>query len=224
MNRQRAILGLGLATGIVFCGAIGTRMIFADSSVAPNAPAADVMRSAEENAANGTKQAVNVARHPELNGNPLWAIAATSLSATRERPIFTPSRRPPPAVVAAVPTRFEPAKPVARPAEPERPPLALVGTIIANNESIAVFTDTAMSDVVRLRMEENHAGWILRFVKGREAVLQKDGETAILALPPPGSVTSGDRGLLPPLPQRFPTLLPVRVTAGNPPGTPPRVR
>jgi hypothetical protein len=30
------------------------------------------------------------------SGNPLWAILLKDLSDTRERPIFTPSRRPPP--------------------------------------------------------------------------------------------------------------------------------
>ena len=38
-----------------------------------------------------------------LSANPLWAIPLTQLSATRERPIFSPSRRPPPAAVAAEP-------------------------------------------------------------------------------------------------------------------------
>src|SRR5438045_3679915 len=32
------------------------------------------------------------------SGNPLWTIPLASLTATRERPIFTPSRRPPPPV------------------------------------------------------------------------------------------------------------------------------
>src|SRR4051794_9583272 len=31
----------------------------------------------------------------EPSGNPLWAIPLKSLSFTRERPLFTPSRRPP---------------------------------------------------------------------------------------------------------------------------------
>src|SRR6516165_2807674 len=36
-----------------------------------------------------------------LSGNPLWAVPLRSLSVTSERPIFSPSRRPPiPPVVA----------------------------------------------------------------------------------------------------------------------------
>src|SRR6201995_4331257 len=38
-----------------------------------------------------------------LSANPLWAIPLTKLSGTRDRPIFSPSRRPPPPVVAAEP-------------------------------------------------------------------------------------------------------------------------
>ena len=217
MNRHRAIMSLGLAAGLIFCGAIGTRRLLA--------PAANITPRMVEIAPDATKPPGNVVRERELSGNPLWAIPLASLSATQERPVFSPSRRPPAPAVAAPPPRVEPAMPVARPAEPERPPLALVATVIGDSESMAVFTETTTSNVVRLRTEEDHAGWILRSVKGREAILQKDNETAILALPPPGSVTSGDPGgLLPPLPQRLPTLLPVRVTAGNPPEIPPRVR
>jgi hypothetical protein len=46
------------------------------------------------------------------SSNPLWEIPLSSLSVTRERPIFSPTRRPPPPAAAAVP------KPVAAPAKP----------------------------------------------------------------------------------------------------------
>src|SRR5438552_3274555 len=76
-----------------------------------------------------------------VSGNPLWAIPLTALSTTRERPIFSPSRRPPepPAVVAAY---VPPAKPEpAPPAEPNHPLLTLVGTIVGPLEGIGVFLD-----------------------------------------------------------------------------------
>jgi general secretion pathway protein N len=118
-------------------------------------------------------------------GNPLWAVPLKALSVTRERPIFSPSRRPPPPVVVGLPP--EPVRPrvVQKPAEPERPRLALVGTVTGEAENIAVFLDEATKEVVRLKAGENHTGWILRSVTGREVVLQKDSETAILALPTP---------------------------------------
>src|ERR1019366_4651011 len=76
----------------------------------------------------------------EPMGNPLWAIPLGSLSITRDRPLFTPSRRPPaPAVVAA--PRVVPPKVVIRPAEPEHPNLTLIGTVVGETEGIGVFLD-----------------------------------------------------------------------------------
>lgn len=125
-------------------------------------------------------------REREPRGNPLWAIPLRSLPATRERPLFTPSRRPPPPAVAGPPpVQVQP--PPAPPAAPERPALALVGAIVGEREGIAIFLDQATNDMVRLRTGENHAGWVLRSVRGREATLVKDAETVILALPVPGA-------------------------------------
>ena len=118
------------------------------------------------------------------SGNPLWAIPLSSLTATRERPIFLPSRRPPaPAVAGPPPAPVRPPPPP--PAEPDRPRLALVGAVAGDSEGIAIFLDQTTRGIVRLRTGENHSGWILRSVKGREATLQKDRETVLLALPAP---------------------------------------
>jgi general secretion pathway protein N len=113
-------------------------------------------------------------------GNPLWAIPLKRLTVTRERPIFSPSRRPPPPVVAATP--YVPPV-VAKPAEPDRPLLALVGTVASAREAFGIFLDQGTNNVIRLRMGEAHKGWILRSVQGREATLQKGRETAVLTLP-----------------------------------------
>ena len=45
----------------------------------------------------------NPAETPTVAANPLWAIPLSALAATRTRPLFTPSRRPPAPVVASVP-------------------------------------------------------------------------------------------------------------------------
>jgi hypothetical protein len=115
-------------------------------------------------------------------GNPLWAIPLGSLSITRDRPLFTPSRRPPaPAVVAA--PRVVPPKVVIRPPEPEHPNLTLIGTVVGENEGIGVFLDQTTHNFVRLKTGEGHAGWILRSVTAREATLEKDSQTETLSLP-----------------------------------------
>ena len=129
---------------------------------------------------------------PELApmGNPLWAIPLGSLSLTRDRPLFTPSRRPPaPAVVAA--PRIVPPKVVIRPPEPQHPNLTLIGTVVGETEGIGVFLDQATHNFVRLKTGEGHAGWILRSIKAREATLEKEQQTETLSLPVPQSGSSG---------------------------------
>ena len=119
-----------------------------------------------------------------LAGNPLWAIPITRLALTRDRPIFSPSRRPPP---TAAPVYVPPApRIVAKPAEPDRPQLTLVGTIAGEDDSIAVFLEPTTRAMVSLHMGDNHQGWILRTVQGREATLEKGRELVVLALAPPG--------------------------------------
>jgi len=120
------------------------------------------------------------------SGNPLWAVPMSLLSVTRERPIFSPSRRPPPAAVANVP-KVEPAPPPAPNAPgPIHPLLTLVGTVASDKEGIGVFLDRATNNMVRLRTGEGHDGWILRAVRVREVTLQNGVLTETLSLPPPG--------------------------------------
>lgn len=117
-------------------------------------------------------------------GNPLWAIPIGSLSITRDRPLFTPSRRPPAPAVVAPPPVVQ-AKAAAPPVEPEHPNLTLLGTVVGENEGIGVFLDRSTQGFVRLKTGEEHAGWILRSVKAREATLEKQSQTETLSLPSP---------------------------------------
>jgi hypothetical protein len=120
-----------------------------------------------------------------LSDNPLWGIPLTQLPVTRDRPIFSSSRRPPsPAVQpAAVP------KVVAAPksSEPERPQLSLIGTIVSDDEGFGIFLDQSTKVVLRLKVDENYQGWRLRSVQGREATLEKDQQVVTLPLPQPGA-------------------------------------
>jgi hypothetical protein len=116
-----------------------------------------------------------------LSANPLWAMPLKQFSATRERPIFLPSRRPPapPATTGVTP------KVVALPKEPERPQLSLVGTISGDDDKFGIFVDQTTKAVIRLRVGEDFQGWKLRSVQGREVSLEKNQLTAVLALPQP---------------------------------------
>jgi len=113
-----------------------------------------------------------------------------TLSATRERPIFSPSRRPPPAAGAAVSP--EPAPQVPRPVVPERPSLALVGTIVGEGESIAIFYNPTTKTTIRLRLgETDDNGWKLVAVDARTSLLEKGRQSVTLALPAPGEAPAG---------------------------------
>jgi hypothetical protein len=118
------------------------------------------------------------ATEPVLHGNPLWGITLESLSATRDRPLFSPSRRPPPAVVAPnTPLR------VMAPPEPEKPPLDLLGVVTGSGEGYAVFVNTATHAIVSLRTGEGNDGWILLGAKGGEAVLERHDRTIVVSFP-----------------------------------------
>jgi hypothetical protein len=117
--------------------------------------------------------------------NPLWAIPLATLSSTRERPIFSSSRRPPPPAVAAV-TVAKPPPPPPKPPRVERPQLSLVGTISAgDDQSFGIFVDPTTKAALRLKIGEDHEGWKLRSVQGREVTLERDRQTTILSLPQP---------------------------------------
>jgi hypothetical protein len=120
-----------------------------------------------------------------VSANPLWAIPLSALAATRKRPLFTPSRRPPaPIAVSASVVAPRPPPPPPPPA-PEHPNLVLVGTVAAGNEGLAVLMDPITHDAVRLRTGEGHQGWILQSVDRRTATLHKGGQNETLELPRP---------------------------------------
>ena len=127
------------------------------------------------------------AREHGPTGNPLWGIPLRVLTATRERPLFSPSRRPPAPPVVAAPA--PPPRPpvVAKPPEPDHPLLTIVGTVVSENDGIGVFVDQATNEVIRLHTGQDHDGWVLRSVEGREARFEKKDRSSTLALPAPGA-------------------------------------
>lgn len=151
------------------------------------APSSGDAVNAGETAAGRTAAAPPDAAAQRLppGGNPLWALPLKQLSITRDRPIFSPSRRPPP---PATPTYVAPVavRTPQKPKEPERPQITLLGTILGTSDSIGIFLNPATRDIVRLRLGEDHEGWALRSVKTREVTLVKDRDRVVLELPPPG--------------------------------------
>ena len=120
-------------------------------------------------------------------GNPLWAVMLPDLPATRDRPIFSSSRRPPVplAAIAQAPP------PSAQSAKPEQDlPLSILGTVIGSGDGIGVFMEHGNKNMLRLRAGQNYAGWVLRVVARREATFEKGSASATLTLPSPGDEQS----------------------------------
>jgi general secretion pathway protein N len=117
---------------------------------------------------------------PPPGGNPLWGIPVSALTATRERPIFSPTRRPPAPPPEPVPAAEPPPPP---PAEPEQPLLSLVGTATGETDNVAVVVDQNTKNLVRLHVGEAVSGWYLRSIDSRAMTLEKDNRRVTLTLP-----------------------------------------
>jgi general secretion pathway protein N len=201
MNARRNILGIGVAASLVLPGVVAaqTRLALTSPNVGPDPldnpvpsfsglPPADITppRGADPQVSPGfgVQPRPAAAAPPEPRGNPLWAIPLKDFVFTRDRPLFSPSRRPATPPVAYV----APSKPVVmmRPAEPELPKLTLIGVILSEKDGIGIFVDGATREVIRLRKNEGHGGWILRTLEGRQATLEKAASIAVLVIPSPG--------------------------------------
>jgi general secretion pathway protein N len=122
--------------------------------------------------------------HPAVQprfGNPLWAIPIRELAATRDRPLFQATRRPPapPVTATAAPS---PPPPQPKAVERERPPLLLIGTVAGEIGAIALFLDQLTNRTIRLRTGQSLYGWVLGAVHKREVMLQKDQAIVLLPL------------------------------------------
>jgi general secretion pathway protein N len=116
-------------------------------------------------------------------GNPLWSVPLRALSATRDRPLFSISRRPPvvPVPVVAPPPEKEA---VASP-PPERPLLMLVGTIVGPKATLAMLQSPNTDTVLRLRVGQENDGWQVRGISLRSIIVEKGARSVELGLPKP---------------------------------------
>jgi general secretion pathway protein N len=114
-------------------------------------------------------------------GNPLWTVPLSALPATRDRPLFSVSRRPPfvAAPIAAPPPKQEALAPPA----PERPLLALIGTIVSPKASVAILQGSNAESISRLRVGQENDGWRVRGIGIRSIVVEKGAQSVQLGLP-----------------------------------------
>jgi len=118
---------------------------------------------------------------------PFNKVPLDSLTATRDRPLFSATRRPPPSAPspeAKPPPPAEAAAPA--PAEPQGPPLALIGTITGTERPVAVLFNKLTRIVATIREGDETLGWRVTSLSARSATVEKDGATVTLNLPKPG--------------------------------------
>jgi hypothetical protein len=113
--------------------------------------------------------------------NPLSAIPLSALNATRDRPLFSESRRPPiaPAPIVAPPEKQE----AVAPPPPEQPSFTLVGTIVGKKVSVALLQGSNAAAISALRVGGENSGWQVRGIDLRSIVVEKGAQSVKLDLP-----------------------------------------
>jgi general secretion pathway protein N len=188
-----AVIGLTRPLGVFLVIAAAVAAIAAAGPIDEPAPAAPGVKGASAPTSNASGAAdtgglSGARRGPDPGaksraGNPLWAIPLSALTATRDRPLFSASRRPP---IVAVPTVAPPPKQEAlAPPPPERPLLSLVGTIVSRKASLAVLQGSNADAVSRLRVGQENDGWRVRGISLRSIVVEKGAQSVELNLPRP---------------------------------------
>jgi len=116
-----------------------------------------------------------------LAGNPLWTVPLSALSSTRDRPLFSATRRPP---IVAVPIVAAPPKQEAvAPPPPERPSVTLIGTIVSPRASLAMLQGSDADAISRLRVGQENDGWRVQGIGLRSIVVAKGAQSLELNLP-----------------------------------------
>jgi general secretion pathway protein N len=109
--------------------------------------------------------------------SPLATLGLDDLSATRERPLFAPSRRPP------LPPPPPLAAPAAAPPLPlPAPNLAVVGIVGDQQGAMAIVRAGAADHVVRVRPGDEIAGWKVARIAERRLVLELGDRSVTFSL------------------------------------------
>jgi hypothetical protein len=153
---------------------------------------------------------------PSTAAQPLTPPAPASFAALLERPLFSPTRRPPQAAPAPPP---EPA--AQAPPEPPQQPIdfSLAGVVISGASRVALVQMLADGHVVQVAEGDEVDGWKAVTIDAQRAVFRRGDSEQELALDyvkpvPPGQVP-------PPVPQRSPERLPPAPPQQPQPAQPP---
>ena len=129
--------------------------------------------------------------------NPFRDFSLQSLTATRERPLFSATRRPPPVSGAPAPVPSAPSQaqaPAPAPTEPQGPPLSLIGTITGGERPVVLLFNKLTRAVSMAHEGDDALGWRVTAVSARSAVVEKDGVSVTLGLPKPGDAVDATPG------------------------------
>jgi hypothetical protein len=105
--------------------------------------------------------------------SPLAARPLDRFSATRDRPLFSPTRRPPapPPVLVATP-----------PPPPPPPNVALLGVVMDGEQAHAVVRTGPTEKVLRVSIGDDIGGWKVGQIEQRKLVLLLNGRTATFTM------------------------------------------
>jgi general secretion pathway protein N len=106
----------------------------------------------------------------------LAAQTLERLSVTRERPLFSPTRRPPPPPPLPVVSRPE------LPAPPSPPTVHLFGIVVDAEGAHAIVRNGTSGPMVRVRIGDEVGGWKVSQIEGRKLVLSLDDRFATFTL------------------------------------------
>jgi hypothetical protein len=133
-----------------------------------------LLASAPAFAEDGVSQA-----HVENSAAPASPLAAEPLdrlSATRERPLFSPTRRPPPPPPVVVHAPEPPPPP------PPPPSVMLFGVVTDGDEARAIVRTGPATDVMRVRIGDDIAGWKVSQIDGQRIILMLDDRVATFTM------------------------------------------
>jgi hypothetical protein len=106
--------------------------------------------------------------------SPLAGHPLDHLSATRERPLFSPSRRPPAPPPAAI---------ISPPPPPAPPPnVTLFGIVMDAEEARAIVRAGPKNEMRRVRIGDDIGGWKVTQIEGRRLVLSLDSRMATFTM------------------------------------------
>lgn len=126
----------------------------------------------------------------------LWLVCAwvpahahdlrlADLQQTRDRPLFSITRRPPPKI--EISRVIEPiVAPVVVPVLP--PSLTLVGIVLGVDEKAIIVEESPANKAVRLALGGDISGWHVSSIKPRAVVLTRAGRSFTLTFPAPNAL------------------------------------